>query len=472
LRAKIAFLYESKNALRVQHLNLMKGDPANVISELKKVNGARCLLLFGDDLRVQETCRTVINFLVPEEARGFNLERFDGRVTPWERVQAALMTPPLLPGTKVVWIETAPYFITREQRGELGERVLQLWTDGKHEEASKLLIDLLVVEGWSQQEWERLVPGAPRELAKLLNAETEEEVEKLLAYCKNQKVDLNGRRSVESHGLEQILQEGLPPWAFLLLSAVQVDRRMRLYKRLDELRAVFHLALERERDGKLSRETLLEFIDQQMRDAGKTAEIQVRESIMRRSASDLRGLKQELEKLFLYAGERSALRAQDVADIVTDNGAGWVFDLTRAIGERNANAALSQLVRLIAAGEHPLKLLGALASEARRLLAARQLLDGELRGRWRSGMSYPQFQQRVLASGVAHQLTRNSYADYMCLLRAERLSMPELCSFMKAIHDADSRLKSSANQPRLIMERLVLTICLGQRTTPARGRRP
>ncbi|MGH7930948.1 MAG: hypothetical protein ACREQV_24515, partial [Candidatus Binatia bacterium] len=138
------------------------------------------------------------------------------------------------------------------------------------------------------------------------------------------------------------------------------------------------------------------------------------------------------------------------------------------IGERNARAALSQLARLIARGEHPLKLLGAMASETRRLLAARQLLDGELRGHWGPGMSYPQFQRQVMPQGVP-QLTRNSYADYMCLLRAERLSMAELRRYMNGIHDADLRLKSSGSNPRLVMERLILGMCLGEKKELAKG---
>lgn len=452
-----------------EHLTLMKRDLVTVLSGVKNGTGMRCLLLFGDDLRVQETSKTIINSLVAEEQRGFNLERFDGRVAPWEDVQVALMTPPFFTGTKVVLIENAPYFISREQKGELGERVLQLWGDGKHEEASKLLIDLLVVEGWSQEEWERLAPGAAREVGRLLAAEGDEEVDKLLTFCKTQQVDLNGRRGAQSHGVEKLLEQGLPPWVFLLLTAAQVDRRMRLYKRLDELGAVFHLGLERDRSGNVSRENLLEFINQRMHEAGKTADPAAREMIIRRSAANLRRLSQELEKLFLYAGERSVLRAQDVEIIFTDQGEGWVFDLTRAIGDRNPGAALSQLARLIAQGQHPLKLLGAMASEARRLLAARQLMDGELRGRWRRGMSYPQFQQQVLAPGAPPQLTRNSYADYMCLVRAERLSMSELCHYMNGIHDADLRLKSSGNNPRLVMERLILGMCLGEkkRTTQA-----
>jgi DNA polymerase-3 subunit delta len=444
----------------------MKSDFTHLISKIKSGTGTRCLLLFGDDLRVQEISKTVIGSLVPEDTRDFNLERFDGRKAQWEQVHASLMTPPFFQGTKVVWIDDAPYFTSREQKGELSERILQLWGNGKQEEASKLLVDLLAVEGWTQEQWDYLEPGATRELSKLLAAEDDHEVDRLLAFCKTQQVDLSRRTGAPSEGLEVLLEQGLPSWSFLLLTAVQVDRRLRLYKKLDELGGVFHLGLERDRSGKVSRENLLEFVKERMRQAGKTADPQTQEMIVQRAPSDLRSLSQELEKLFLYTGERSALRLQDVEIIVSDEGEGWVFDLTRAISERNPQAAFSQLARLISRGEHPLKLLGAMASEARRLLAARELLDGELRGHWRSGMSYQQFQRHVSTQGAA-QLTRNPYGDYMCLLRADRVSTAEVRHYLDSIYDADVRLKSSGNNPRIVLERLMLGMCLGKKKIEA-----
>jgi DNA polymerase-3 subunit delta len=173
-------------------------------------------------------------------------------------------------------------------------------------------------------------------------------------------------------------------------------------------------------------------------------------------------LQQELEKLLLYVGDQALIRTQDVDLIFADQGEGWIFDLTRAIAEREALAALAHLARLMAQGEHPLKLLATIAAEVRKLLAARQLLDGELRGRWKRGLSYPQFQQIVLKDSVP-LLTRNPYADYMCFQRAEHFSVAELRSYLAGVYDADRGLKSSGHDPRLVMEKLILSMCLGSR---------
>lgn len=441
----------------------MKRDLTTLLTELKSAKAPRLLLLFGDDLQVQETSKAVLDLVVPEDQRGFNFERFDGRSAPWDQIEASLMTPPFLPGKKLLWVENAPYFFSREQKGELGEKILEIWRDGKRDEAVKLLIDLLVLEGWTQEQWDRLEPSSAKALLALLDAdggEAQEEVAALLSYGKSRDVDLLKRKGSQGHRLATLLDEGLPEWGFLLLTAVQVDRRTRLYKRFEEIGAVLYLGLERDRSGKISRESLLEFVNQRLGQSGKSVEPQAREMILTRAGDELRGLQQELDKLVLFVGERPAIRAGDVEMIFADQGEGWIFDLTRAIGERDAAGALSQLARLLAQGEHPLRLLGTIASEVRRLLSARQLLETDFARTWKRGMSYQQFQQTVLPQG-APLLTRNPYADYMCFQRAEQFSLADLRAYMEGIFDADFRLKSSGSQARLVLEKLLLGMCLG-----------
>jgi DNA polymerase-3 subunit delta len=442
----------------------MKRNLENIIADIKNNRAPQVLLLFGDDLQVDAACQTIVDHLVPVDQRGFNLERFDGRSVPWDQIEASLNTPPFFPGKKVVWVENVTYFTSQEQKGELGEKVLQAWGEAKQDEAARLLLDLLAVEGWTQEQWEQLESAASlaplMELLEAEGAEGREHTQALVMYCRYKGMDLNRYRGARVHRLAEMLDDGLPPWDLLLMTAVQVDRRTRLYKRLEDMDVVLPLVIERDRSGRISRETLTEFIGLRLRRAGKTIESQAREMILLRAGDDLRGLQEELEKLLLYVGERPSIRTQDVDLIFVDRGEGWVFDLTRSIGERNALGALAHLERLLRQGEHPLKLLGTIATEVRKLIAARQLLDGELRGRWKRGMSYQQFQQNVLSTG-APVLTRNPYGDYMCFQRADQFSPQELHAHLAGIHEADFRLKSAANNPRLVMEKFILSMCLG-----------
>ena len=433
----------------------------------KEHSSGMVVLLFGDDLQVQTACKSLIELLVPKEQREFNLERFDGRSAAWDRIESSLMTPPFLPGKKVVWVENAPYFFSRENRGELAERTLQLWSDGKRDEACKLLLELLALEGWTAEHWRQLESRRAAAVFKLLAAEDHENreaAEGLISYCKSREFELQESRGSEEHDILRLLDGDLPSWNFRLFTAAQVDRRTRLYKRLEENGGTFDLGLERDRYGRISRDQLRQVIDQHLRLSSKLVEPRAREVLLLRAGDDLRTLQQELEKLTLYVGEQATIRVSDVETIFADQTEGWIFDLTRLVAARDAPAALYQLARLIAQGDHPLKILSTIAAELRKLLSARQLLEVELRGRWRRGMTYNQFEQTVLDPGTA-LLTRNSYADYLCFQRAETFSLQELLSYVRAIHEADLCLKSTSSNPQIVMERLILHMCMGGRRT-------
>jgi DNA polymerase III subunit delta len=444
----------------------MKRNFDTFLTDVGKGNGPALVLLFGDDLQVQSACKSLIDVVVPPDRREFNLERFDGRSASWDQIESSLLTPAFLPGKKLVWVENAPYFLSRENKTELGEKILQLWRDDKKDDAGKLLLNLLAIEGWSQQQWEQLELSRDAAVFELLDAQDHEDREAadaLIAYCKSRGLEIKGGRESEENAIRKLLNGGLPPWDFLLLTAAQVDRRTRLYKQFEENGAIFFLGLERDRFGKISREKLREFIDRQLSLSSKRVEPRARELILLRTGDDLRTFQQELNKLVLYVGEHPVIRADDVETIFADQVEGWIFDLTRFIATRNATAALCQLGRLVAQGDHPLKLLSTIAAEVRKLLSARQILESDLRGRWKRGMTYKQFENAIHESKTT-LLTRNPYADYLSFQRAETFSLPELLSYMRDIHVADLRLKSSGGNPKLVMERLILQMCLGART--------
>jgi len=439
----------------------MKQELEAVLAEIRKGEEPSLLLLHGDDYQVHAASKALLDLLVPPERRAFNLEQFDGRVAPWDEIEAALMTPPFLPGTKTVLVENAPYFLSREHKGEVGARVLQLWGEGKKDEAAKLFLDLLIVEGWTQERWERSQDSTSgAELAELLGGdgrELKEEVEGLLLFCRNSGMELSQRRGGEGHRLMEFLEQGLPPWDVLLITA-NVDRRTRLYKRFEEKGSVLDLSIGREKSGRMSREALAEFLDQRLKEGGKKIEAQAQGMILARAGAELWAVHQELEKLFLYVGEEPWIKVKDVEEVFSDQGEGWVFDLTKALAARDSVAALSHLLRLLSQGHHPLALLAPIASEVRRLMAARQLIEGELRERWKAGMSYPQFQKSMLHDGAA-PLPGNPYFVYMSFKSADNFTLKELVRYLGLLYQTDIRLKSTGHPPRMVMERLILEMC-------------
>ncbi|MGH7768033.1 MAG: DNA polymerase III subunit delta [Candidatus Binatia bacterium] len=436
----------------------MKASLESILADIRKGKPPSLLLLHGDDFQVRAAAQAMLDVLVAPENRAFNLERFDGRSAPWDQIEASLMTPPFLSGTKTVWVENAPYFASAENKGEMGEKVLRFWGEGKKDEAARLFFELLHLEGWTQERWDRIDAGSSAAEIGALLGDGGKETVALLGYCRGQDFKMLQSGGGEAERLIHFLEHGLPPWGVLLLDASHVDRRTRLYKKFVEQGAALDLAIGRDRSGKLDRAVLGQFLDQRLREAGKRIEPRAREMVLARAGTELWSIHQELEKLFLYVDDAPLIRPKDVEEILLDQGEGWVFDLTRALAARDTLGALGQLARLLSQGNHPLALLGPIAGEIRRLLLARQLMDGEAGRQWKSDMSYQQFQQKVLR-GEDAPVSGNPYALYMSFKGAENFSARELARDLGLLYETDVRLKSSGHPPRLAMERLIIELC-------------
>ena len=439
----------------------MKANLESILADIGKGKPPAVLLLHGDDFQVRAAVQAVLDLLVAPENRAFNLERFDGRSASWDRIEASLMTPPFLSGTKTIWVERAPYFASAENKGEMGEKALRLWSEGKKDEAARLFFELLHLEGWTQERWDRIDAGSSASEIAALFGDGEREAAALLAYCRGQDFQMRQAGGGEADRLVHFLEHGLPPWGVLLLDASHVDRRTRLYKKFVEKGAALDLTIGRDKTGKLDRAALGQFLDQRLREAAKRIEPRAREMVLARAGTELWAVHQELEKLFLYVGDGPLIRAKDVDEILLDQGEGWVFDLTKALAARDTLGALGQLARLLSQGNHPLALLAPIANEMRRLLVARQLMDGEVGRRWNSRMSPDQFRESIFPQ-VGPPLPAHPFAAFMSFKSAENFSARELARDLELVYETDLRLKSSGHPPRIAMERLIIEQCQPQ----------
>lgn len=373
----------------------MAQDLETLLKGLREGEGPAIILLHGDEFRVRGASRAVLNLLAPDSDRALGTSTFDGRAAAWDEVEAALMTPSLFVSACTVVVENVAWFAPAERKVDQSDDQKPVPANTKPDEPARIL---------------------------------------------------------------QLLERGLPDGCRLLLLAPQVDKRGRGYKQLSRNGCVVDLSVERDRSGRIRRESLAAFLDQRLRRARKHIDPQAREAVLSRCGNELWAVHQEIEKLLLYVGDADTVCVSDVEDIFTDQSESWVFDLTDSLGQRDALQALGFLRRLMADGEFPLRVLGAIASQVRRLLSARQLLEHGLARVWRQRMSYTEFQQRVPADTEGLP-TKSPYANYLTLQRAERFSLPELKGFLQLIQQTDARLKSSGHQPQAVMERLILEMC-------------
>jgi len=154
----------------------------------------------------------------------------------------------------------------------------------------------------------------------------------------------------------------------------------------------------------------------------------------------LYSVRRELEKLAAYVSPGQAVTAVDVAALRGTEPGASVFDLTLAIGESNRGRVLAILARNLEAGEAPLRILGSLAWQYRRLWKAKEVL-----------------QQGGREGEVARTLRMDPSKVRAFLEQFPDLHLHEA---LRLFLDADAKLKGgSAGRPVRILEDLLLQLC-------------
>lgn len=154
----------------------------------------------------------------------------------------------------------------------------------------------------------------------------------------------------------------------------------------------------------------------------------------------LYSVRQELEKLASYMPSGRPVTEQEVAIMRGTEPGASVFDLAAAIGSKKAGRALTILARNIEAGEAPLKILGSLVWQYRRLWKCKELME-----------------QGGREGEAARALRMDPYKVRTFL---GQFSEGHLRGALKAFQESDAKLKGgSSGRPAMILDRLILHMC-------------
>ncbi len=436
-------------------------------------------LFIGEPFETRTAVQQLLDVLVPESRRAFNLETYDGRTTPIATILDSLRMRGFFTGVKVVWVREPTLFLSGEKRGDLTAALLAAWSEGRQLDAAEKLLTLVALAGWSQEQfssvrWSGATKTRVREVfGDDLDAEQLAVLDAAQAACVARDLTVSAYRD-DSSALLEFLDAGLPPDSALVFSAAAVDARKRVVKRLREIGAVVDCGVSRERSGALSRDTVDDLIRRIVAQFDKRLAPGAHELIARRAGPETALLAMELEKLCLYVGDRASITEEDVRVMVRDMAESWIFDFTSALAARQLVRGLPLLRGLFEQGEPPLRVLAMIAREVRLLLIARECLDGALRGHWRPDVQFNAFQSQVLPRVDAATLEAFGKAHPFVLFRrfqdAARLRTAALRTALRTLADLDARLKSSRGDPALLLEAFVIEWC-GRGATPERRAR-
>ena len=170
--------------------------------------------------------------------------------------------------------------------------------------------------------------------------------------------------------------------------------------------------------------------------------------IKERVGSDRRELDNSMEKLLLYIHPRKVIEKEDVEEVLGEGAGGGVFDLTKAIRERNLAEALSILSKLLERGEIPLRMHSLITREMRILLRIKE----------KGGKISPQeacviiFGPRKYYSPFYTRIA----ADY--IKAARKFDFSDLINSYQYLVETEASIKAGKEEPALAIERMILRL--------------
>ncbi len=152
-------------------------------------------------------------------------------------------------------------------------------------------------------------------------------------------------------------------------------------------------------------------------------------------------IKQELEKLQLFLGDRPTINRQDVHDIVNRSLEQNVFLLTDYIQKGKKDKAIHLVRDLIAMKEEPIKLLALITSNYRLFYQSKILNE--------KGYSGQQ---------IAKTVNVHPYRVKLALQQARYYQLHQLLNIINNCAETDYKLKSSYMDKQLILELFILSL--------------
>ena len=217
---------------------------------------------------------------------------------------------------------------------------------------------------------------------------------------------------------------------------------------------------------------------------------------------DLRTFCSNLEKLVDYVGQRDAITVKDITSALKRTKQDPIYDLTNAVADRHVSKALFYTNSLLTTGFHPLQVLAAIVNQIRRLILAKDYTSSPQAKGWHADVSYNVFQQNIMPSVLEYDQSlqqaieqweqvgmrseaagtsaargkrkkkkkiqtdlmlarhpKNGYPVYQLLKKSAHFTNDELIAAVGLLNETDVQLKTSRQDPKLILDRLVIKIC-------------
>ena len=235
----------------------------------------------------------------------------------------------------------------------------------------------------------------------------------------------------KSEELADYMKE-LPDYLCMVFVESEVDKRNRMYKAVKACGTIAEFARQDEK-------TLMRWAAGILGKAGKKITQRDMELLLTKTGTDMGNLRMELEKLICYTEGRDVVTAEDIEEICTTQTTNRIFDMVRAVTEKNQKRALDLYYDLLTLKEPPMRILFLLAKQYRQLRQVKQFAE--------AGLAQPEMASKL---GVPSFAVRNIAS---C---ARAYTISELEQAVKDFVDAEESVKTGRLEDKLSVELLII----------------
>ena len=158
----------------------------------------------------------------------------------------------------------------------------------------------------------------------------------------------------------------LPDYLRLVFVEEEVDKRSRMYKAVKNCGRIVEFAKQDEK-------TLMRWAAGILAREGRKITTRDMELFLTKTGTDMENIRMELEKLITYTMGQDIVTREDIEEICTTRTENKIFDMVRAVTERNQRRALDLYNDLLTLREPPMRILFLLSKQFRQMCLAKKM---------------------------------------------------------------------------------------------------
>ena len=184
----------------------------------------------------------------------------------------------------------------------------------------------------------------------------------------------------------------LPEYVRLVFVEEEVDKRSKMYKAVKSCGSVVEFAKQDEK-------TLMRWAAGILAKEGRKITTRDMELFLTKTGTDMGNIRMELEKLITYTMGQDIVTAQDIETVCTTRTENKIFEMVRAVTEKNQRRALDLYNDLLTLKEPPMRILFLLSKQFRQLCLAKKMAgEGASQNEIASRLGVPAFVVRNIMS--------------------------------------------------------------------------